>query len=422
MAGKDINIGIAGDASKFVRATDDVSEALEDVADSLDDMTRDTKRGADQAERAVDDLADTFRDAQKRAKDLGDAGKDAGDDVERGMKRAEDGVEEFRDEANSTAKEAAASFDGSAESVIDAFQEVAANAFAGFGPAGVLAGLAAALGIGAAVSGFDQVNQAEQESRERAAEWAQAFVEAGDKVLTAAVTSAKALSIATDDEEFKKAGENAKNWGVDVSVAIAAMAGEKWALDAVNQSLIDSEAEVADTYDKAQGQYGGFASSLDKSNIQAERGRDAFNKLTEELKLGGEQFDAYSGYLIAMAEHTEGATRATDEFGDTVVTLPDGKQVYIDAETGQATDNVEAIEKKIYGVPDGDASINLATAEALRLAQNASNQIAGIPDRNAKVNLDTSGAEGALSNFINKRRVVNIEARMAGSVFGKGVY
>lgn len=371
-------VAAARDAGK---SDDDIRESLRDMGYSADNAKKavgqlgdDFKDAGRDGARGVEKLEDALKDAQRETRDLGDDADKAGNDIRKGMKRAEDGVDEFGREAESTAKESAASFDGSAESIVDAFQEVAANAFAGFGPAGVVAGLAAALGIGAAVSGFEAVNEAEQASRERAAEWAQAFVEAGGKVLNAAVTSAKALDIATDDEKFKTAGDNAKNWGVDVSVAIAAMAGEKWALDTVNQSLIDSEEKVADAYDKAQGQYSGLAGSLDKANIEAERGRDAFNKLSEELALGGQQFDAYSSYLIAMSEHTEGATRVTDEFGDTVVTLPDGKQIYIDAETRQATDNVSSIEKKVYGIKDKNVNVNV-TSSGTSSAQNAIDQL-----------------------------------------------
>ncbi|MHC9045821.1 hypothetical protein ACYX8G_14640 [Microbacterium saperdae] len=360
MAGSgEIKIPITADARDVIRATDDVEEALDDVADALDDMTRDTKRSAEKAEDSVDDLADTFRDAQRRAKDLGDEGDDAGDKVKRGMKRAEDGVEEFKDEANSTAKEAAASFDGSAESIADVFQELAANAFAGFGPAGAVAGLAAAVGIGLAVSGFEQVGEAEQESRERAAEWAQAFVEAGSRVLSAATTTAKAVDIATDAEKYKIAADNARNWGVDVSVAIAAMAGETWALNAANDSLQQSAKKINDEMSEVGIQYDWAGESMTDLTTRTAAGQRSFDQLTGEMALGVEQADALSQSLRNTAANTEGATTKVDEFGDAVTTLPDGTRIYVDAETGQATTDLDKIEKKIYGVPDGHSTVTV---------------------------------------------------------------
>jgi len=395
MAGKDINIPITGDAREFVRATGDVEESLEKVSDALDDMTRDTKRGADQAERAVDDLADTFDEARRAAKQVGDAGEDAGDGVRKGMKRAEEGVDEFRDEANSTAREAAASFDGSAESIADMFQEVAANAFAGFGPAGAVAGLAAAAGIGLAVAGFDAMNEAEQKSRERAAEWADAYVEAGGRILSASQLVEKARSIITDEEQYKQAQENARDWGVSESVALLAMAGDTRALAEAREGLADKEARVSEALGKTGGDLRGLSHDMRTMREDVSTGTESLNALTGEMDAGAQQADVYSTSLRLLAERTEGATSKVDEFGDTVVTLPDGKQIYIDAETGRATDNVSAIERKIYGIPDGHAAVNV----------------------------DTSGAQGAINRFItqNDGKTIKIYGKYISSgSFGEG--
>jgi hypothetical protein len=97
--------------------------------------------------------------------------------VERGTRRAEDSLGEFKDEANSTAKEAAASFDGSADSIADAFQEVAANAFVGFGPAGAAAGLAVALGLGTAIAKTQELAEENNELRETIVGNAQAIAD-----------------------------------------------------------------------------------------------------------------------------------------------------------------------------------------------------------------------------------------------------
>lgn len=356
-----IKIDFLANVRDFLRGTDDAEQALDDVADSLDDMARDAKNGGRDAERAVEKLEDSFRDAARRAKDLGRAGEDAGDDVKRGMKRAEDGVDNLKDEANETAREAAASFDGSAESIADAFQEIAANAFAGFGPAGAVAGLAAAAGIGLAVAGFTAVDEAEKASRERAAEWAQAFIEAGTKVLSAAQTTAKGLEIFGDDELYQKAKDNAKNWGVDVSVAVAAMAGETWALEAAQKGLADQQAKLDKAMETTQVNLDGTTDGYADLHANIQNGKSALSELTGEMQAGQTAADEYSRFLTAIADNTAGATRAVDEFGDTIVTLPDGKQIYIDAQTGQATMNVDAIEDKIYGIPDGHANVTVDT-------------------------------------------------------------
>lgn len=354
-----IKIDFISNVRDLLRGTDDAEKALEDVADSLDDMARDAKNGGRDAEKAVERLEDSFRDAARRAKDVGDAGDKAGDDVRRGMRRAEDGVEEFKDEANSTAREAAASFDGSAESVADAFQEIAANAFAGFGPAGAVAGLAAAAGIGLAASGFTAMGEEEQKSRERAAEWAQAYIEAGNRVLTAAQTTAKGLEIFGDEELYAKAKDNAKNWGVDVSIAVAAMAGETWALDAAQAALADRQSKLDAALETTQVGLDGTTDGYADLHAQIQNGKTSLSQLTGEMQAGQTAADEYSRFITAIADNTAGATSVVDEFGDRIVSLPSGQTVYIDAETGQATMDVDAITSKIYSVPDGNATIKV---------------------------------------------------------------
>lgn len=162
MAG--INIAFVADVTDFLRGGEKAEDAIEDVGGALDDLARDatkqgkatgdaiekgvesgTKDAADAVEKLERSFADMARDASKYGKQ---AGSDLGDNVKRGTQDAEGGLESFRDEAASTARETAASFDGSADSIAGSFQEVAANALAGFGPIGAAAGLALAAGIG----------------------------------------------------------------------------------------------------------------------------------------------------------------------------------------------------------------------------------------------------------------------------------
>lgn len=321
----------------------EAERAIERIGDEFKDAGRD-------GERALDDLEDSLRDVQRQTEKLGDDTTDAGRKMKRGMDDAGEGVKEFKDEANSTAREAAASFDGSAESIADAFQEVAANAFGGFGPAGRIAGLGAAVGIGLAIAGFDNVGKAEEESRERAADWAQAFVDAGSRILNSTVTVAKQVEIATDGEQYKVAAENAKNWGVDVSTAIAAMAGETWALDAANAALTESERKAAEEAVKLADGGEVLADQLLGASGQARAGRDALNQLNGEIDAGRAQFDALSDSLLKTIENEKDATVRTDDLGNSIVALPGGREILIDAKTGKATTDVSRFGKDTDGV------------------------------------------------------------------------
>ncbi|MFJ6534414.1 hypothetical protein [Microbacterium sp. NPDC091662] len=361
-------------ASKWLRGVDDMKSSLTDLEGSLDDaadevqkLDREGKQAFDKLERGAEEAADEANTLEKRLRDVRDTVDDVGDKSKKSFEKAEDGVKEFGDEANSTAKESAASFDGSAESIVDAFQEIAANAFAGFGPAGAIAGLAAAAGIGLAMAGFEDVQEKQEESQARAAEWADAFIEAGSRVLSFDQKAAKVRDIITDPDRYKVATENAKLWGVSIDTAVAALAGSEGAIDEVSAALEKkkkaSEEDAQAAMEMAEAN-GSALLALTPAEIEYNKARDALNLLTGEMERGAQGADVMSRYLIDTARATAGATEAVDEFGDTIITLPDGHQVYIDAETGQATSDVDAISRKIYGVPDGNATVNVDTSTA----------------------------------------------------------
>lgn len=391
-----IKIDFLSNVRQFLRGTDDAEDALDDVADSLDDMADAAKKGGRDAERSVEKLDDSFRDAARRAKDLGKSGKDAGRDVKHGMKNAEDGVEEFKDEANSTAREAAASFDGSAESIADVFQEVAANAFTGFGPAGAIAGLAAAAGIGLAVSGFTATNEASEESRNRVADWAQAYIDAGGDASEALASVARVSAIYTDPDLYTKAQDNARNWGVSVSTAVNAMAGDMTALGVVSESTKRRQDEWAEAL---QDGVTGSASSWDKSNLtdkqrelgqQVAAGRDALEQLNGEMAAGASIAYQQSRSLFDLAKNTGTATGEVDELGNKIIALPDGTEVVINAQTKTASEDVDAFERKVGNVKG----------------------------KTVKVKVDTSDAARSIARFINQGRQIKIGTRIVGPASG----
>lgn len=176
---------IAADTSGYEKAVrNGLIDPTEDAEKAIEDLERTAKRadldeelkGAQRATEKLDDELDNARDSLKA---LGYQAKDTAADTRQGMGRAKEGVEELGEEANQTAREAAASFNGSAEDIVDAFQEVAANAFAGFGPAGAIAGLALAAGIGIGLTKVEELTERTEELQEAAREIAFTALEEG---------------------------------------------------------------------------------------------------------------------------------------------------------------------------------------------------------------------------------------------------
>lgn len=153
---------------RLARGTDELVDALEDVQPAARDAERaldDVEDAADDARDAAEDLADDLRDLEDAAPD--DLGRRMGDDLEDGFRRASDGADEFKDEAQQSAREGAASFSGEFEDVADYMQEVLANALSGFGPVGAAAGLAAAAGLGILVSTLQAGEEKAEETKDR---------------------------------------------------------------------------------------------------------------------------------------------------------------------------------------------------------------------------------------------------------------
>lgn len=351
MAGKGIEIGVASETKAFKQGVDSgIIAPLEDAADKLDDLGK--SKGPDKLEAGM-------KDAQKASEKLGKEVKSTADQIERefrdsyksvakssddGMSKATEGVQDFKQEANQSAKETAASFDGSAESIVGAFQEIAANAFAGFGPAGAVAGLAAAGGIGLAMAGFEDVQKAQEAAEVAAGAWADKFIESGQRVATAAQQTGTMVEIATDPEKFKEAKDAAETWGVDVSTAMLAMAGNAPALKVV-QDAVDGLASKASEAEKAalgmSTEMGGIGIAALPAVRQADEAAKSFAALTGAMDEGAARADVVSDAYKVMVNSAEDATEQVDELGNKIVTLPDQTQIFIDAQTGQASQNVD---------------------------------------------------------------------------------
>lgn len=235
-----IKIPIVADVESAVRGPERIADAFEKVQDSLDDVVKDAKRtedalddigdGTKDAADASDDMAKKFRDDfDKVRKDSKDTGDGIGKGFKDGTDRAGDGMDDLKDEAASTAREAGASFDGSAEGIADAFQEVAANAFAGFGPAGAIAGLAAAAGIGIAISKLTEYAEKVTEAKEAGADWAQSFNTASmtERIDALRGSWEELGSTITDSKEWYELGQqNAVTAIEDIAAASRAGVGD----------------------------------------------------------------------------------------------------------------------------------------------------------------------------------------------------
>jgi hypothetical protein len=286
-----IDIAFTADTSKVIRETKNMGDALEKVSEELGDLGKDAK--------SLDEkVSDTFRNMGKDAKKAGD---DIGDAVKDGTRKAGEGLDEMKAESAGTAREAAASF-SSIEDSADVLQEVLANAFAGFGPAGMAAGILAAAGIGLVFSQLQGNAEKINENKDKMLALAQSIKDNGGVLEEADYISQM--------EEYGYAIQDTKEW---------------WELfqdDAVSgfEQLRDLAKETGlSTRDIFRGGFG--------NREEAQKTLDGVNKRLDELKEKKEAVYNLSGSILSAPE-----TEELDSLERTKTLIEDNIQAQKDAE------------------------------------------------------------------------------------------
>src|SRR5690606_511345 len=157
----------------------------------------------------------------------------------RNLGKVKDGAQEVTQELGQNLGEAVSSVRGDLSDLGQVGQDTLgglAATLAGTGPGGIVAAAAlaaGAVGLGLVTAELENAEEQSRKHRAAAAGWPSKFVESGQKIVTAAQTVAEVNSTAADPERYEEARQNAKDWGVDTSTAMLAMAGDGAALGIV---------------------------------------------------------------------------------------------------------------------------------------------------------------------------------------------
>lgn len=317
---------LVSDVRQFLAGTKSVEDALDDVSDSLDDLARDSAQDAD---KAADELERKFSDAFDKVRDdAKTAGKSIGDGLDDGTRKASEGTDALKENAASNAKEMAASFDGSADGIADAFQGLAAEAFEGFGPAGIAAGVAAGAGLGIASAALQQAAEDAQEAVENTHDLADALRDTG----SAASEVADSMKDIVDEKQWFEYWQNMPVDRLHAYADAVRLAGVSWddmrlaamgnedALNRVNQQLETAKNTTKDFYDLQT-----LTTAKDAIDKQAEAYRNAteWNKAYASSGIEAQQqveeaqqhaADVAQNWADSLNEHTNVAAEGLDQF------------------------------------------------------------------------------------------------------------
>lgn len=453
----DADLGVRG----FLKGTKDMEEALQDVSDELESTAKEGDKG-------LEKLSDKLLEAKKAADNAAKSGENLGKDFKKGTDEANEGVKDLKQNAESNAKEVTASFDGSVESIVDGFQGLAAEAFEGFGPAGLVAGAALAAGIGLATAEFQRSEEAAKLAKERIAALGTAFIESGADVaqieafkeaLQGIVTNADDASVKVDD--LRKFTEKYGKAVPSVSEFAVAYAGNADAIEQVTDKLEKAiEAEKEKNYTTKTGaeqstkRQDAYQAEIDKlESIQEETA--AAKQIEEDwIASGGAEIQAKADAIDQINAAYDDAVYSVDNFknAETGIYDLDAYAASIEerarlleeyqtnlAKSGLTTEQKAALNE--MGVEQANAilkglqdpGVSDATKDTIKKGlKTASQEGSGVAKKeiedafkkpvDAKVNVkaDTSVAQADLDNLIKARTaVIKVDFQ---DRYGKRVY
>lgn len=230
--GRDLKIAVISDTDKF--DTSDAAKDLEKLGKEALDAGKDLDKASQDLESFGKDADSTAKKVDSAFEKIAASSRSNLRKVDNDTDKAAKGLDDFKDESSSTAREAAASFSGEFTDIADTIQEVAANAFAGFGKLGGIAGIAAAAGIGVVVN---QINAANEKIKELRSNWRSVFENTD-------TTSVDKMNQAISDiqdaginlEDLKR---NLKDAGISVKDYLDAYVNGGPDLERVNRKLVE---------------------------------------------------------------------------------------------------------------------------------------------------------------------------------------
>lgn len=391
-----IRSGVIRPAEDAVKAFGKLSDAIEEpdhsnVLSDLEGDLKDVGTAADRAgrdsEKGIDKLEDALRDAQRESEKLDKKLDDVGTHGRSGMDRVKEGANELQSEIGQNLGETVSSFRGDLSDLGQVGQDTLgglAATVSSMGPAGIAGAFAlaaGAAGLGAFTAAQEDARARQEKLNEEAAKFADGYLSGINGAIDAAQVFAEINAIATDPDRYKTASDNAKNWGVDVSTAMRAMAGDATALGTVDSALdrqadaLERNASGADNY--AQNIEAATTGQSSANNSYLD-GRRALDELNNAMELGRQQANNAQRALYDYAEQVGVSTGKTDDLGNAIVQLPGGKEIVMNAQTKAASEDVDAFERRVQGVQDKTVKLHVDDSELRYYERNTTLKIAGV--------------------------------------------
>lgn len=331
---KGISVAVASDTRQFQAG---VKSGMIDPLVQADDTL--AKLG-DTGQRAGDELQSSMRDQQTATQQLRGDIDQLNRQVSDGSSRAagsmktshrqaahevEAGFGEMKDSARQNAVETAASFTGGFDQIAGGVQGMASEFLAAFGPAGVVAGLALAGGIGMLTNAVDQATAATEADKQAVADLAKQWIDegiAGKNSIDDQRTAIENMATATDPSTvvitLQEAWKQAQIAGADYadvvkSIATSDPASIQKALDSVTKLRGGYQGALTSAADYANDPNASLTPKIVASNKLADALRHA---KTEATDAGRAQELAAEAGLSKFALKADAVKQLHDAYAD----------------------------------------------------------------------------------------------------------
>lgn len=285
---RSVKAGMQEPVEDAQKALDDYVAAGNDAGDALTKTFTDQQRQTTELKQDIDQLNRSIRDGSSTTR------RSQVSDVDEFRRRSSEGFDEIKDSARSNAIEVGASFTGGFDQAVGGLQGFVAEFLAGFGPAGIIAGVGAAALLGTITSAIDAGQQAAEAQKQAVRDLAGEYIDAGTKGKRSFDSTTDAIkAMATSDGSdviitLQKAWDLAHQSGADYQDVVEAIAsGSVSQIDqarAAVDRLDSAHASLAHTTTDYAGRIVSSNVSQIKSNVDLQ---EALKQAEQQAKAAG---------------------------------------------------------------------------------------------------------------------------------------
>lgn len=396
---KPIELTFTANARQLLKTTDNIDEAFNEVADSLDNVATDSGRSADKMADSVDDAAKSIKkdasELERSFKEVGNSmsesaskgGRALATETRKGTDDAKGSLAELKDEAKQNIAETASSFDGSLSSLGDTIQGTLGGVIASLPPQFAILAAAGAVAFGVISSKLEEGEVAAEAQRETIAALKDEYIDMGE---------VGAVSLDFLISRIRELSSESADGTVDLADLARTAKGAKSDF----QDLAQAYAGNSDELNKLVKEGKAHADQLEEEASNLDTTTEAGNRLYGELQRRAAAQEKYNAYLATAKTNADTAAEAARLYAEAGGPAMEAKAEQIktvNAAYDESAGNLEDYLTKEGKLFDVAKYVKAMEARSKALADYQANLASADLSDDAKAFLNEQGADAAAS-------------------------